>query len=63
MAIYEAMKAAGVSDPTIAPADLAKVVIEAITADDFKYVGATGEMTWDESGACTKVPQIVVLGK
>lgn len=63
MAIYEAMKAAGVSDPTIAPAELAKVVIEAITAEDFKYVGATGEMTWDESGACTKVPQIVVLGK
>lgn len=63
MAIYEAMKAAGVSDPTIAPADLAKVVVEAITADDFVYAGATGEMTWDESGACTKVPQIVVLGK
>ncbi len=63
MAIYEAMKAAGVSDPTISPAELSELLIAAITAEDFVYVGATGEMTWDESGACTKVPQIVVLGK
>ena len=63
MAIYEAMKAANVTDPTISPAELSKVIIPAITADDFVYVGATGEMTWDESGACTKVPQIVVLGE
>ncbi len=63
MAIYEAMKAAGISDPTISPADLADAIIPVITGAEFKYVGATGEMTWDESGACTKVPQIVVLGK
>ncbi len=63
MAIYEAMKKANVSDPTIAPAELSEIIIPVITGDDFKYVGATGEMTWDESGACTKVPQIVILGE
>lgn len=60
-AIFEAMKAAGIDDPGIAPADLAEKVVAAITADGFSYKGATGEMTWDASGACTKVPQIVVL--
>lgn len=63
MAIYEAMKSANVTDPTIAPAELSKVLVSAITADGFEYEGATGKMTWDESGACAKVPQIVVLGK
>lgn len=62
MAIYEAMKAANVSDPTIAPSELAELIIPVITGEDFKYVGATGEMTWDNTGACTKVPQIVVFG-
>ena len=60
-AIYNAMKAANVNDPSIKAADLADKVIAAITASDFSYKGATGEMTWDASGACTKVPQIVVL--
>lgn len=62
-AIYEAMKAAGVNDVNISYDELAKKVVEAITADGFVLKGATGDMTWDASGACTKAPQIVKLGK
>ena len=61
MVIYEAMKAANVTDVTIAPSDLCDLVVKAITASSFSYTGATGSMTWDASGACTKAPQIVVL--
>ena len=62
MTIYEAMKAANVTDVTISAKDLAPKLVEAITSSDFKYTGATGEMTWDATGACSKVPQIVELG-
>ncbi len=61
-AIFEAMKAAEINDPSISMADLSEKVIAAITADSFSYTGVTGKMVWDESGACTKVPQIVKLG-
>ena len=60
--IYEAMKAAGVDDVNIEASELCELVKKTITSDSFTYKGATGEMTWDESGACTKVPQIVELG-
>lgn len=61
--IYEAMKKAGVNDVTIAPADLCEIVKATITAEDFVFNGVTGTMTWDESGAATKVPVIVELNK
>lgn len=61
--IYAAMEKAGIEDPTISPADLSEKLIPVITAKDFKFTGVTGEMTWDESGACAKTPQIVVLGE
>ena len=61
--IYEAMKKADIKDPTISPADLSDKLIPVITSSDFKVVGATGTMTWDESGACNKTPQIVTLGE
>ncbi|MBP5245218.1 MAG: ABC transporter substrate-binding protein [Clostridia bacterium] len=61
--IFEAMKAAGINDVTIDPSSLADKVIATITSSSFKYTGATGEMTWDASGACTKVPQIVTVEK
>lgn len=57
--IYEAMKAAGVNDANISASDLCDLVVKAITADTFTYAGTTGEMKWDASGACTKVPVIV----
>lgn len=62
MAIYEAMKAAGVDDVTISPSELCDKLVATVTADDFKLDGATGTMTWDATGACLKVPQIVELG-
>ena len=63
MAIYEAMKAAGVNDVTIDPDTLCEKVKAAITADDFVFTGATGTMTWDLSGAATKKPVIIELNK
>lgn len=62
-AIFEAMKAAGIDDADIDPSDLCDAVVQAITDPSFKLVGATGTMTWDASGACTKIPQIVELGQ
>lgn len=62
-AMFNAMKAAGIDDADIDVSELCDKVIAAITAPDFQYVGATGTMTWDASGACTKVPVIVELGK
>ncbi len=61
--IYEAMKKANVDNVKIDPSDLCDIVIATITAEDFSYLGATGEMTWDVSGASTKIPQIVELSK
>ena len=61
-AVYEAMKAAGIDDVTIEPSDLCDKVVKAITDKSFGYKGVTGDMTWDASGACNKVPVIVELG-
>ena len=63
MAIFEAMKAAGVDDVTIDPSTLCDKVVAAITADDFQFAGVTGNMTWDASGAATKEPVIIELNK
>ncbi len=63
MSIYEAMKAAGVNDVTIAPDALCEAVTAAITAEGFTYTGATGTMSWNASGAATKIPVIIELNK
>ena len=60
-AIFEAMKAANIDDASISASDLSDALQAAITAKDFVLKGLTGEMTWDASGACTKVPVIVEL--
>lgn len=60
-AIFEAMKAAEINDAGISASDLSDALKAAITADGFVLKGLTGEMTWDASGACTKVPVIVEL--
>ena len=60
--IFNALKAAGVDNADMDASELCDLVVAAITDPSFKYVGATGTMTWDASGACTKVPQIVELG-
>ena len=59
--IAACLEAAGVDDPSIDYAELTDILVAQITADDFSYAGVTGEMTWDVSGACTKVPIIKVL--
>ena len=58
-ALYEAMKAANVDNVTISPSELCDIVKAKLTSSDFKFVGATGEMTWNTDGEPTKVPQIV----
>lgn len=59
--IYNAMKSAGVKDVSITASDLCDKIVDAITAPDFSYDGVTGKMTWDKTGAATKVPVIVEL--
>ncbi len=56
--IYEAMKKAEITDPSIDPSDLCDAITGVIKGD-FKYKGVTGEMTWAESGAATKPPKVV----
>lgn len=60
-AIFNAMKAAGIDDTSIAPADLCAKIQATLFSASFSYKGVTGTMTWDKSGACTKVPVIVEL--
>lgn len=62
-AIFEAMKAANIDDADIDCDALCTAVVKAITDESFKLEGVTGTMTWDASGACTKIPQIVELGQ
>ena len=63
MTIFEAMKKADVKDVTISATKLCDILKDTLTGSDFKFKGATGEMTWDKSGACAKEPQIVELNK
>lgn len=61
-AIFEAMKALGVDNVTVAPDVLGDALVAEFTSPDFSYTGVTGSMTWDASGACAKAPVIVELG-
>ncbi|MGM9645344.1 MAG: ABC transporter substrate-binding protein [Eubacteriales bacterium] len=58
-AIYNAMKAANVDNVTISPSELCDIVRAKLTESTFVFKGATGEVTWNEKGEPTKVPQIV----
>lgn len=61
--IYNAMLKAGVDNVTVAPDVLGDAIVATVTAEDFSHKGLTGEMTWDVSGACNKIPVIVTLGE
>ena len=63
MALYEAMKAAGINDVNISASDLADAVRAVLVGGSFSFKGATGTMSWDNTGACKKSAQIVVLEK
>ncbi len=62
-AIYYAMKAAIDNGTDLTPetsvSDMCEAVKAALTDSSFTFTGATGTMTWDKTGAPTKVPQIV----
>ncbi len=62
MVVFETLKKAEIKDPTTDPSTICDKVVEVITGD-FEFVGATGTMTWDETGSCNKVPAIVNLDK
>ncbi len=61
--LAQAIEAAGVENADIEVAELAEKVYNVMTAADFKFNGATGEMTWNAQGEPTKVPVIVDLSK
>ena len=61
MVIYEAMKVAGVDSADISASDLCDK-ITAVLNGDFTFVGATGTITWSESGAPTKSPIVITIG-
>lgn len=64
MAIYSAMKTAGVNDVTISASDLSDKLIETFTSSSFSYSGVTGKnMTWNTEGSCDKEANIVVLDR
>ncbi|MBE6745902.1 MAG: amino acid ABC transporter substrate-binding protein [Ruminococcaceae bacterium] len=60
-AIFEAMKALGVENVKVDPAELGKALVSVFTADTFAYGGVTGNMKWIASGACNKEPIIVEI--
>ncbi len=61
MVIYQAMKAAGVDTLDITASDLCDK-ITAVINGDFTFVGATGTITWAETGAPTKSPIVITIG-
>lgn len=60
--IKEAMVKADIKDANISASDLCEAVKKTIVGD-FTFTGTTGQMTWDETGAPTKVPTIVTVEK
>ena len=56
-----AMEQAGVDNVTASPAVIGDALVATVTSSAFSYTGVTGGMTWDASGACTKVPVVVEL--
>ncbi len=59
--LKNALERAGVTDDSVKASDIADDLVAVLTDPSFGYTGVTGMMTWDETGACTKVPVIVVL--
>ena len=64
MVLAAALNKAGVTDYALSAAEIGDILYDTITSDSFSYDGLTGaDMTWDESGKCTKAPKIVTLGE
>ncbi len=56
-----AMEQIGVDNVTVAPDAIGEALVATLTSSSFQYTGVTGGMTWDSTGACTKVPVVVEL--
>lgn len=64
MILFEAMKAANVTDVNISASDLTNAVKAVLTNGTFRYTGVTGiDMTWDATGSCNKKPNIVEVAR
>ena len=61
MVIATAIDTAYIDSYDISAAALGQILFETLTSEDFHYSGLTGDMRWNESGACIKMPEIVVL--
>ena len=59
-ALYTASVNAGI-DGSTSPEDACELLIAQFTSPDFQIEGLTGDMTWDASGAVTKIPTAVVI--
>ena len=59
-ALYTASVNAGI-DGSTSPEDACELLIAQFTSPDFQIKGLTGDMTWDASGAVTKIPTAVVI--
>ena len=59
-ALYTASLNAGI-DGSTSPEDACELLIAQFTSPDFQISGLTGDMTWDASGAVTKIPTAVVI--
>lgn len=59
--IFEALKAAGVSDANMSPEDMSAAISEVLGGSDFEYDGITGQMKWTPEGACDKVLNVVEI--
>jgi len=62
MIIYNAMKAAGISDPKLSAEEISTKVKDILTNGTFTYTGLTGNnMSWEKSGSCNKEAKIVAI--
>ncbi len=59
-ALYTASQNAGI-DGSTAYDEACELLIAQFTSPDFQISGLTGDMTWDVSGAVTKIPTAVVI--
>jgi branched-chain amino acid transport system substrate-binding protein len=60
-AIYEALRENDIDDADISPEELSEILVRTFTSSDFEVQGVTGDMQWDENGACIKPPIIVTV--
>ncbi len=61
MVIYKAMEKAGVDSASISASDLCDKITTVLNGD-FTFVGATGTITWEDTGAPSKSPIVITIG-